>query len=113
MKRKRNNEPALIQGISRAVIHKKLFELTFPDVVYGMDVEEEGEVEEERDSCEIELRNERYHRIEDLVNCLELLLVVLKERNVNLFIRIVSRCGITFCRSLLKETIVRVFMMFQ
>lgn len=62
-KRKREDARGHIQGIPRPVVYRELFELTFPDVVTAMEVDEEadeeGEVPQDRDCRESDLKTER------------------------------------------------------
>lgn len=110
MKRKRDEETLKIQGLPRSVVVEEFFKLTFPDAAREMDIdeegEEEGEIEKDKQVRDKELFNERKSRINEMVDCLSFLLTALKERNVHLFIRIIARCGVATCRSLLKQTMV-------
>lgn len=108
MKRRRGCATPTIQGIPRNAIFKEILELSYPRDV-GMEVddeEEEGAVEDDRIARERELESEKYNKVNEMVDCLDHVLKTLEEKNVHLFARIVSRCGVDRCRSFLKQCIV-------
>lgn len=105
---KRQRDDAKIRGHNRSVIFDKMFKLAFPECFGSMEVDvekEEGAIEEDDQSVK-DLMESRRRQIDEMVECLDSLLSTLNEKNVSLFIRVVVRCGVQLCRSLLKETLV-------